>query len=157
MKQALFSDELLEGPATKRDKLGTADEAIAAANETLAATDPSMSPDTASPGGEASARRGSTDGTVSMETEEEERDAERRQSHAAAASRTADSPKEAEGSMREYRNDLEYLEDSFKLIIITLRWATQLPVSVVQLASSPAPANCGCYIATVLGIKTILN
>lgn len=119
--KASCSGESLEGPASKRDKLATADEAIAAANATLAATDPSMSPDTAPPGGEASARRGSTDGTVSMETEEEERDAERRQSHAAAASRTADSPKEAEGSMWEYRNDLEYLEDSFKLMIITLR------------------------------------
>ncbi len=58
-----------------------------------------------------------------METEEEERDAERRQSNAAAASRIGDegASKEAEGSMREYRNDLEYLEDSFKLMIILLR------------------------------------
>ncbi|DBB01935.1 hypothetical protein WJX77_010097 [Trebouxia sp. C0004] len=110
-----------EDPASKRDKLATANEAIASASAVLAATDPSISPDTAAPSGDASARRESADGAVSMETEQEERDAERRQSNAAAASRTGDTPKEAEGSMREYRNDLEYLEDSFKLMIITLR------------------------------------
>jgi hypothetical protein len=118
--------ESAEGPASKRDKLATADEAIAEASAVLAATDPttdpSISPDTAAPTGEASARRESTDGAVSMETEQEERDAERRHSNAAAASRTGDLLKEAEGSMREYRNDLEYLEDSFKLMIITLRY-----------------------------------
>lgn len=122
----MLTGESAEAPATKRDKLSTADEAIAAADAVLAATDPttdpSISPDTAAPSGEASARRKSTDGAVSMEIEQEERDAERRQSNAAAASRTEDTPKEAEGSMREYRNDLEYLEDSFKLMIITLRY-----------------------------------
>ncbi len=117
----MLTGESVEGPASKRDKLATADEAIAAASAVLAATDASSSPDTAAPSGEASVRRESTDGTVSMETEQEERDAERRQSNAAAASTTGDTPKEAEGSMREYRNDLEYLEDSFKLMIITLR------------------------------------
>lgn len=117
----MLTGESVEGPASKRDKTSTADEAMAAADAVLAATDPSTSPDTAAPSGEAPARRESTDGTVSMETEQEERDAERRQSNAAAASRTGDTPKEAEGSMREYRNDLEYLEDSFKLMIITLR------------------------------------
>ena len=54
-----------------------------------------------------------------MQTEEEERDAERRQSNSAATARP--DGKEAEGTMREYRNDLEYLEDSFKLMIILLR------------------------------------
>jgi len=118
----VLTGESVEGPASKRDKVATADEAIAAASAVLAATDPTISPDTAAPSGEASARRDSTGGTASMETEQEERDAERRQSNAAAASRTGDAPKEAEGSMREYRNDLEYLEDSFKLLmIITLR------------------------------------
>ena len=118
----MFTGESAEGPASKRDKLATADEAIAAADAVLAATEPTISPDTAAPSGEASARRESTEGAVSMEAEQEERDAERRQSNAAAASRTGDTPKEAEGSMREYRNDLEYLEDSFKLMIITLRY-----------------------------------
>lgn len=117
----MLTGESVEGHASKRDKISTADEAMAAADAVLAATDPSTSPDTAAPSGEAPARRESIDGTVSMETEQEERDAERRQSNAAAASRTGDTPKEAEGSMREYRNDLEYLEDSFKLMIITLR------------------------------------
>ena len=55
-----------------------------------------------------------------MQTEEEERDAERRQSNSTAAARPV-GEKEAEGTMREYRNDLEYLEDSFKLMIILLR------------------------------------
>ena len=114
--------EPAEAPSSKRDKLSSADEAIAAANATLAATDPSSMPES---GEEGTPSKDSAGATVSMDTEEEaQQAAERRQSHAAAASRgMGDDPafKEAEGSMREYRNDLEYLEDSFKLMIILLR------------------------------------
>ena len=114
--------ESAEAPSSKRDKLSSADEAIAAANATLAATDPSSMP---ASGEDGAPSKDSPGGTASMDAEEEEQQAaERRQSHAAAASRgTSEGPafKEAEGSMREYRNDLEYLEDSFKLMIILLR------------------------------------
>lgn len=116
--------ESAEAPSSKRDKhdvMSSADEAIAAANATLAATDPTSLPES---GGEGTPSKASPGGTVGMDTKEEEQQAaERRESHAAAASRgTGDGLfKEAEGSMREYRNDLEYLEDSFKLMIILLR------------------------------------
>lgn len=117
------SGESPEAPISKRDKLGSADEAIAAANATLAATDPNASPDIATPNGKDPQEVNETEGAFRMDAEQEDRDAERRQSNAAAASRSNDeaSPKEAGGSMREYRNDLEYLEDSFKLMIILLR------------------------------------
>ena len=61
---------------------------------------------------------------MSVDEEEQQAAEERRQSHAAAGSRGGGDggvSKEGEGSMREYRNDLEYLEDSFKLMIILLR------------------------------------
>lgn len=123
MSYSCAAGESAEAPASKRDKLSSADEAIAAANATLAATYPSISPDTSTPTGQGTPSKASPGGTVSMDTEEEQQNTERRQSHAAAASRGKDdiTPKEAEGSMREYRNDLEYLEDSFKLLIILLR------------------------------------
>ena len=116
--------ESAEAPSSKRDKrdiMSSADEAIAAADAALAATDHGSLPES---GQEGAPSKDSPGGTVSMDTgEEEQQAAERRQSHAAAASRgTSDGPfKETEGSMREYRNDLEYLEDSFKLMIILLR------------------------------------
>ncbi|KAL3158741.1 hypothetical protein ABBQ32_011470 [Trebouxia sp. C0010 RCD-2024] len=104
-------------PSSKRDRTSSADEAIAAAAATLAATEASITPDSSSPTGE--------EGALSMSIDEEEQQtAERRRSHAAAASRGSGDGgvlKEGEGSMREYRNDLEYLEDSFKLMIILLR------------------------------------
>ena len=124
-RQCCNTGESPEAPTSKRDKPSSADEAIAAANATLAATDPSSTLEPGQEGApEATPNKPSPEGTVSMDAEEEEQQAaERRQSHAAAASRgTGDgSFKEAEGSMREYRNDLEYLEDSFKLMIILLR------------------------------------
>lgn len=120
-KKRQAAGESAEPPASKRGKLATADEAVAAANATLAATDPSISPDTAAADHKSPASKASQDASDRMQTEEEERDAERRQSNSAAAARPSGDGKEADGTMREYRNDLEYLEDSFKLMIILLR------------------------------------
>lgn len=124
--QCCDAGESPAAPSSKRDKPSSADEAIAAANATLAVTDPSSTLESGQEGTpEATPSKAAPEGTVSsMDTEEEEQQAaERRQSHAAAASRGTGegSFKEGEGSMREYRNDLEYLEDSFKLMIILLR------------------------------------
>ena len=111
-----------DAPTGKRDKLASVQDAIAAAKEVMAQTDLSMSPGSASPEDKLAPE---SDPSVTAETD---RDAERRDSHKAASpSQTAPegAPKEGEGALREYRNDLEYLEDSFKLLIILLRyWAS---------------------------------
>ena len=121
--QECCAGESADPPASKRDKLSTADEAIAAANAVLTATDPNRAPDLTAADGRTPSSKGSPDGAVNMETEEEDQNAERRKSNAFAAARTSGDSggKEVEGAMREYRNDLEYLEDSFKLMIILLR------------------------------------
>lgn len=108
-----------EAPTGKRDKLAAVHDAIASAKEVLANTDISMSPKSPSPDDKTLPE---SDPSVTADTAQ---DVERRESHKAASPSQTDPDsvsKDGEGSLREYRNDLEYLEDSFKLLIILLRY-----------------------------------
>lgn len=111
-----------EAPAGKRDKLASVQDAIAAAKEVMAKTDLSMAPGSASP----------TDKLPPESvTGDADQDAERRRSNAAAGPSGAapeGATKDGEGSIREYWNDLEYLEDSFKLLIILLKYVSFSPL-----------------------------
>lgn len=90
----------------------------------MAKTDLSMSPGSPSPDDKVPPE---SDPSVTADTDQ---DMERRESHKAAGpsqAATEGGSKDGEGSLREYRNDLEYLEDSFKLLIILLRYVNLTP------------------------------
>ena len=120
-----YLGESPEAPAGKRDKLASVQDAIAAAKEVMAKTDLSMAPGSASPTDKLPPE---SDPSV---TGDADQDAERRRSNATASpsgGASEGATKDGEGSIREYRNDLEYLEDSFKLLIILLKYVSFSPL-----------------------------
>ena len=110
----------------EHDRATSANEAIVVTTAALATTEGSKTPEASSPTGQAGnpSKYCQRDIASMNGVKEELQTAKSGQSHAVAAFQSGgdgDPSTEVKESMREYKTDLEYLEDRFKLMIILLQ------------------------------------